>query len=197
MITFKTQRGYGVLAVALAVWCGSLAVARGETDVQGIYGIPVETIDGRTTTLAEYRGKVMLIVNVASRCGFTGQYAGLQKLSEQYGPEGLVVLGFPSNDFMGQEPGTNEEIKQFCTLKYNVTFPMFAKIKVKGDGQHPLYQYLTEEKTNPAHAAEVSWNFNKFLVGRDGAILGHFGSRAAPDGDELQAAIKAGLAVGK
>lgn len=178
----------GVMVAGLVV----TAPARGE-DMKGIYALTVKDIGGRDVSLSSYQGKVMLIVNVASRCGFTGQYAGLQKLYETYGAQGLVVLGFPANNFMGQEPGTNEEIQQFCSTKYNVTFPMFAKISVKGEDQAPLYRYLTDPATNPEHAADVSWNFNKFLVGRDGTILGHFGSRTAPDSEELKAAIEKAL----
>ena len=150
-------------------------------------------IDDSEVALSSYKGKVMLVVNVASKCGFTGQYEGLEKLYETYREQGLVVLGFPANDFLKQEPGTNEEIKQFCTLTYGVTFPMFAKIAVKGKDIHPLYAYLTSPVTNPGHSGAISWNFNKFLVGRDGAILARFGSRTKPGDKDLVAAIEAAL----
>ena len=183
-----------VCGVAVAiVLLGGVTMGRCEDAGGDIYDIPVTTIDGRETTLEAGRGKVMLIVNTASRCGFTGQYAGLQKLYEQYGEQGLVVMGFPSNDFLGQEPGTNEEIKQFCESRFDVTFPMFEKIVVKGDGQHPLYALLTAGDGNAELAGDISWNFNKFLVGRDGRLRSRFGSRVKPESDELQKAIVAAL----
>ncbi len=157
------------------------------------YGFAVETIEGTRTTLAPYRGKVVLVVNVASKCGFTKQYAGLQKLYEAYRERGLVLLGFPSNDFLGQEPGTNAEIQQFCTLNFGVTFPLFAKIKVKGDDKHPLFGWLTDTVLHPGMGGEVSWNFNKFLVGRDGTLIARFGSRTTPDAAELTEAIEQAL----
>ena len=155
-----------------------------------IYEFAVKRIDGTVTNLAVYKGQVMLIVNVASRCGFTGQYAGLQKLYETYKDRGLVVLGFPSNDFLGQEPGTNGEIVQFCSLKYHVTFPLFEKIKVTGRGCHALYKYLTDKTTNPEFSGRISWNFNKFLIGRDGRTVARFGSRTTPEDKDIIAAIE-------
>jgi len=154
-----------------------------------VYDFTMETIDGRAQPLSVYKGQVLLIVNTASKCGFTKQYAGLEPLYEKYKDRGLVVLGFPANNFMGQEPGTNEEIQQFCTLKYNVTFPMFGKIAVKGGDIHPLYAWLTAHP----NGAPVSWNFNKFLIGRDGNVIAHFGSRTAPESEELTAAIETAL----
>jgi glutathione peroxidase len=159
-----------------------------------VYDFTMKDIDGHEVPLAQYKGKVLLIVNVASKCGFTPQYAGLQSLYTTYKDRGLLVLGFPANDFLWQEPGTDADIKQFCTTRYKVTFPMFAKITVKGDGQHPLYRYLTEKTTNPAFAGAITWNFNKFLIGRDGAILARFGTRTAPDDPEIAAAIEKALA---
>ncbi len=160
-----------------------------------IYDIPVRDIAGREVRLADYRDKVLLIVNVASKCGFTRQYAGLEKLYRSYADRGLVVLGFPANNFMGQEPGTEAEIKQFCTLTYGVTFPMFAKISVKGKNIHPLYAFLTDKTLHPDTGGAVTWNFNKFLVARDGRILAHYGSRTEPDDPELVAAIDRALAA--
>jgi len=158
-----------------------------------IYEFTLKQIDGTVTPLSNYKGKVMLIVNVASRCGFTGQYAGLQKLYETYKDRGLVVLGFPANDFLFQEPGNNKEIAQFCSLKYHVTFPMFEKISVKGRECHPLYKYLTDKATNPEFSGDITWNFNKFLISRDGGILARFGSRTEPEHKDLIAAIEKGL----
>lgn len=158
-----------------------------------LYTIEVKTIAGETAKLDAYKGKVLLIVNTASKCGFTGQYDGLQKLYESHKDQGLVILGFPSNDFLKQEPGSNEEIQSFCKLNYGVTFPMFEKISVKGKQQHPLYAYLTSKTTDPEFAGKISWNFNKFLISRDGKIVARFGSRTSPDDKELVAAINSEL----
>ena len=151
-----------------------------------ILDLSVTTIDGTTQPLSVYRGKVLLIVNVASECGFTPQYAGLQKLWEDYKDKGLVVLGFPSNDFGGQEPGSEAEIKKFCSTKFHVTFPMFAKVKTKGDGQAPLYKLL-------AAKGEPKWNFHKYLVGKDGQLLAAFPSKTTPDSPDLRQALDAAL----
>ncbi len=161
--------------------------------MSGIYDFTMKRIDETTAPLSDYKGKVLLIVNVASKCGFTGQYAGLQKLYETYRDRGLVIMGFPSNDFLFQEPGTNKEIAQFCSLKYHVTFPMFEKITVTGGKGHPLYKYLTEKTTNPEFSGKITWNFNKFLISRDGRILARFGSRTAPEDKDLIAAIETAL----
>ena len=159
-----------------------------------IYDFEMKRIEGHPTHLATYKGQVLLFVNVASRCGFTGQYAGLQKLYETYKARGLVVLGFPANDFLGQEPGNNAEIAQFCSLKYHVTFPMFEKIVVTGRDMHPLYKYLTDKTTNPKFGGRITWNFNKFLVGRDGRVVARFGSRTAPEHKDIGRAIETALA---
>jgi glutathione peroxidase len=164
-----------------------------ELSVNSLYDIEVKTIDGEPMLMEHYKGKVLLIVNTASKCGFTGQYDGLQKLYEMYEDKGFVVIGVPSNDFMGQEPGTNEEIQSFCKLSYGVTFPMFEKVAVKGKNQHDLYAYLTSKKTNPEFGGKISWNFNKFLISRDGQIENRFGSRAKPDNKELISAIETEL----
>lgn len=187
------QNWLAIGAVAVAI--GMSAVARGEEPVKNIYDFTMKDIDGQDVSLADYKGKVLLVVNVASKCGFTKQYAGLEKLYQAYAEKGLVVLGFPANNFMGQEPGTEAEIKSFCTLNYGVTFPMFAKISVKGKEIHPLYAFLTSKELHPEAGGAVSWNFNKFLVGRDGAVLAHYGSRTTPDDKELAAAIEQALQV--
>ena len=182
------------LAIGAAVVAiGMSAMARGEEPVKNIYDFTMKDIAGQDVSLADYKGKVLLVVNVASKCGFTKQYAGLEKLYQAYSDKGLVVLGFPANNFMGQEPGTEAEIKSFCTLNYGVTFPMFAKISVKGKDIHPLYAFLTDEALHPDAGGAITWNFNKFLIGRDGAVLAHYGSRTAPDDPELAAAIEAAL----
>lgn len=158
-----------------------------------IYDIPVEMMDGSQTNLEQYRGKVMLIVNTASKCGFTKQYDGLQKLWEQYREQGLVVLGFPANNFMNQEPGDNAQIAEFCRLNFGVNFPLFAKISVRGKDIHPLFAFLTDKKLHPETGGKVSWNFNKFLVSREGQLIGRFGSRTEPDDKELVDAIEQAL----
>ena len=158
-----------------------------------IYDIPVKDIDGTATSLAPYKGKVLLIVNVASKCGFTPQYAALESLYEKYKDQGLVVLGFPCNQFMSQEPGTSAEIKQFCTSKYNVTFPMFEKIEVNGDNRHPLYLLLAG-KDSP-QSGLIKWNFTKFLISRDGKILDRFAPTTKPDAPQVIEAVEKALSV--
>ena len=158
-----------------------------------IYTVPLKDIDGKATTLKPYQGKVMLIVNVASHCGYTPQYAGLEATYLKYEKQGLAVLGFPCNQFGGQEPGSNEEIKQFCTSKYNVTFPMFDKLDVNGDKRHPLYVMLAG-KSSPV-PGDIKWNFSKFLIGRDGKIIKRFDSKVKPDAPELIEALGAALAA--
>ena len=145
-----------------------------------LYDIPVITIDGEPTTLAPYRGQVLLIVNVASKCGFTVQYAGLEGLYRDYRDRGFVILGFPCNQFGGQEPGTDAEVKQFCSLKYDVTFPMFAKVDVNGPHAHPLYRYLKRERPGTLGTGAIKWNFTKFLVDRDGAVVRRLGMFSFP-----------------
>ncbi len=161
--------------------------------ISPLYNFTVTDIDGNDVTLSEYRGKVLLIVNVASRCGYTPQYEGLQKIFEEYREMGLLVLGFPANNFGNQEPGSDEEIKEFCSLNYGVSFPMFSKISVKGTDIHPLYQYLTSEELNPKFAGEISWNFNKFLVDPSGKLIARFESKDKPESDEVVQAIEKAL----
>jgi glutathione peroxidase len=178
---------------------------------QTIYDIPVKTIDGAALTLEPFKGKVLLIVNVASKCGLTPQYESLEKLYEDKRAEGLEVLGFPANDFKGQEPGTDVEIKDFCSLTYDVKFPMFSKISVVGADQHPLYQSLTTAQPDatgdgpfrerlkgygiaPNPAPDVLWNFEKFLIGRDGRVAGRFSPDVTADDPRLLEAIQTALA---
>ncbi len=151
-----------------------------EATATSIYDIPVTALDGTATTLAPYRGQVLLIVNVASKCGFTGQYKGLEELHRTYKDRGLVVLGFPCNQFMGQEPGDAYEIKQFCSLKYDVTFPMFAKVNVNGSDTHPLYKYLKRAARGVLGTQGIKWNFTKFLVDRHGNVRGRFSALTKP-----------------
>ena len=158
-----------------------------------IYDIKLKNIDGKDTTLSSYKGKVLLIVNVASKCGYTKQYAGLEALYQKYKAKGFVVLGFPCNQFGGQEPGTNEEIKQFCSSKFSVTFPLFDKIEVNGPGRHSLYGLLAGEKS--PFPGDIKWNFGKFIIGKDGKILKRFGSSTTPEAAELTQEIENALAA--
>jgi glutathione peroxidase len=154
----------------------------------------MQSLDGKEVDLSTYKGKVVMIVNTASKCGNTPQYAGLEKLHEKYAEKGLAILGFPANEFGKQEPGTNEEIGEFCRKNYGVKFDMFSKIVVKGEGKAPLYQYLTSAETNPQFPGEISWNFEKFLIGRDGKIAARFAPKVKPEAPEVIAAIEAELA---
>jgi glutathione peroxidase len=155
----------------------------------GIFDYTLPSIDGEPTPLSNYKGKVILMVNVASRCGYTPQYSALESIYEKYKDHGFVILGFPANNFGSQEPGTNAEIKSFCTLKYNVSFPMFGKVSVKGDDCTPLYQYLTQQ-ANPAVSGDIKWNFTKFLVDRNGKVVARFEPAAKPDSPEVVEAIE-------
>jgi glutathione peroxidase len=158
-----------------------------------LYDFSLNSIDGQPAPLAAYKGKVLLVVNVASKCGFTPQYKALEALYEKYKDQGLVVVGFPANNFMAQEPGTNEEIKTFCSRTYNVSFPMYSKISVKGDDKAPIYQYLTDKTANPNTGGEIQWNFTKFLVSRDGTIIARFEPKVKPDSPEVISAIEKAL----
>jgi glutathione peroxidase len=160
-----------------------------------LYDIPLKDIKGKDTSLKAYEGQVLLVVNVASKCGLTRQYAGLEKLYRDHKAKGLTVLGFPCNDFAGQEPGSNQEIQKFCKDNFDVSFPMFDKLHVKGQGQHALYTALSGPGS--PFPGDVAWNFGKFLISRDGKILARFEPRTAPDAPELLAAIDKALAQGK
>ena len=170
-----------------------IATALSAFAADSIYDIPLKDIDGKDTTLATYKGQVMLVVNVASKCGFTPQYSGLEAIYKKYSFQGLVVCGFPCNQFLSQEPGTAAEIKDFCTSKYSVTFPMFDKLDVNGKNRHPLYTALAG--TNSPFAGDIKWNFTKFLIGRDGKIVKRFGSSTKPDSEEVTKAIEEALAA--
>jgi len=162
---------------------------------KNVHEFTMKNIDGSDVKLDTYKGKVAMIVNTASKCGLTPQYEGLQALYDKYKEKGFVILGFPANNFMGQEPGTEKEIKEFCTLKYNVTFPMFAKISVKGEDQHPFYTFLTNKQSNPEFDGDISWNFEKFLVGKDGKVLARFSPQTVPGDPKIAEAIDAALAA--
>jgi glutathione peroxidase len=161
-----------------------------QTQSQSIYEIELARLDGKPGNLADYKGQVVLAVNVASKCGFTPQYGGLQALHDRYSKRGFTVLGFPSNQFFRQEPGTAEEIQEFCSNNYGVTFPLYAKLDVKGSNQHPLYAILTETPDDAGKAGNVAWNFEKFLVGRDGRPVRRFRSKIVPEDPRLVSAIE-------
>jgi len=197
-----------LLAFAVAAGVGVVALAK-PGDVKdtvkeptkmpaksgGALDFTVKTIDGQEKKLSDYHGKVVLLVNVASKCGLTPQYTALESTYEKYKDKGFVIIGFPANNFGSQEPGTNEEIRQFCTSKYNVTFPMMSKISVKGGDKHPLYKFLTEGKAGEDFAGDIEWNFAKFLVDRNGNVIARFGSRTTPDAPQLTAAVEKALAA--
>ena len=166
-----------------------LIMAASLSAASGIYTFTLNSIDGKAAPLAEYKGKVVLLVNVASQCGYTPQYSALESIYEKYKDQGFVILGFPANNFGAQEPGTNEEMKTFCTRKYSVTFPMYSKISVKGSDQAPLYSYLTKD-TAAGIKGEIQWNFTKFLVDRDGNVVQRFESAVTPDSKEVTGAIE-------
>src|SRR6266496_6285626 len=158
-----------------------------------LYEIPLKDINGKDASLKDYQGKVLLVVNVASHCGLTPQYQALEAVHRKYKSKGFAVLGFPCNDFGAQEPGTAEEIKKFCSEKYDVTFPLFSKLHVKGNEQHPLYAILTGKDSS--FPGDIKWNFGKFLIGKDGKILKRFESQTKPDAPEVLEAIEAALAA--
>lgn len=169
----------------------NMSTAPANPNAKSVHDFTMKSIDGQELKLDAYKGKVALIVNVASRCGYTPQYEGLQAIYAKYKDQGFVVLGFPANNFGSQEPGTNEEIKTFCSTKYNVTFPMFAKISVKGADIHPLYQYLTSNEAG--FGGEVQWNFGKFLVDKNGKVIARFASGDEPDSSKVTQAIEQAL----
>jgi glutathione peroxidase len=167
---------------------GVQEVRAGETS-GSLYDLKTRTLEGETADLSDYRGKVALVVNLASKCGLTPQYEGLEKLYRELAPRGFVILGFPSNDFMGQEPGTPQEIRQFCTTRYDVTFPLFEKVKVKGEDKCEVYSLLT------AHLKEPDWNFTKYLVDPEGKVVNRFSPRTKPDDEDLRTKIEELLVV--
>ena len=157
---------------------------------EGFYALEAKSIDGKQISFSTYNGKVALVVNTASKCGLTPQYEALEKIYDKYKDKGFVILGFPSNDFLWQEPGTDEELKKFCQLKYDISFPMFTKNPVKGSDKQPVYKYLTEQTK---FTGEIEWNFSKFLVGKNGEVIGRFPAKTKPDAEEVIAAIEKAL----
>jgi glutathione peroxidase len=183
LLTRLSTIGRYFLFGALLIMATSLSAG------SGVYSFTLNSIDGKPAPLADYKGKVVLLVNVASQCGYTPQYSALEAIYEKYKDQGFVILGFPANNFGAQEPGTNEEIKTFCTRKYSVTFPMYSKISVKGADQAPLYGYLTKE-TGAGIAGDIKWNFTKFLVDRDGKVVQRFEPAVTPDSKEMTTAVE-------
>lgn len=190
-----------LLMLFVAVLLGGFVVINSSTsnssNKKSIYEYSAMDIEGKDTSLEKYKGDVLLIVNTASQCGYTKQYEGLQAIYDKYKDQGFKVLGFPANNFGGQEPGSNEEIKEFCTTKFKVTFPMFAKISVKGEDAHPLYKFLTDKQLNGEFGGDISWNFNKFLTNDKGEIVARFSSKDAPDSEAVIGAIEKYLAERK
>jgi glutathione peroxidase len=192
----KKSPAFAVLFSLLAVAFVSNAAEKeaANKDAGPVLNHKMKSLAGKEVDLARYKGKVVLIVNTASQCGLTPQYKGLEALHEQYSEKGLAVLGFPCNQFGGQEPGTAEEITEFCTKNYGVKFDLFEKIEVNGEGRHDLYKYLTAQDTKPAGKGDIKWNFEKFLIGRDGKIIARFAPTVKPQSKEVVAAIEAELA---
>jgi len=178
---------FSIMAIA-----GGMAVAAAGP-AKGILDFSLKSIDGREVALRQFAGKVIMLVNTASKCGLTPQYKALEAVYKRYQDQGLVILGFPANDFLGQEPGTDAEIQEFCLINYGVSFPMFSKISVKGKAIHPLYKFLVEEESNPGFAGKITWNFTKFLVDRHGNIAARFEPKQVPDDPAVIAAIEKAL----
>ncbi len=181
----------GLLLAGVVAAC--VASASGEETPTSALDFKMKSITGQDVNLAEYKGKVLLMVNVASRCGYTGQYEGLESMYEKYQDKGFAVLGFPCNQFLWQEPGNDAQIAEFCSSKYHVIFPMFSKIEVNGANAAPLYKYLTSVETKPAKKGKISWNFEKFVVGKNGEVVARFAPGTEPDAPEVVAVIDAEL----
>jgi glutathione peroxidase len=194
---FGAQVILGTLLAALLLTALPARPATADTKAPSIYDFTMTNIDGRPVKLSEYRGYVLLVVNTASLCGNTPQYADLETLYNEYKGQGLRILAFPANNFAQQEPGPNGQIKEFCTSKYHVTFDLFSKISVKGDDQHPLYKYLTDKSTDPQFAGDIEWNFAKFLIARDGTIINRFPAGHKPMTPDVIEAVKTALAQPK
>ncbi len=190
-ISFRALQTLLTTSILIGISMGT-AQAAGDAP-KTIHDFTMKAIDGAAIPLAKYKGKVLLVVNVASQCGFTPQYKGLEALYRKYKEKGFVVLGFPANNFGQQEPGSNEEIKMFCRTNYDVTFDMFSKISVKGPDQDPLYRFITSSETNPDFSGDVRWNFQKYLVDRNGVIIGKFASKVDPLSEELDSAVEKAL----
>jgi len=192
MITFSALAMSAALLVSIP-WAMVSAQTPSKKPTS-VLDFTMKDIDGKDVPLAKFQGKVLLIVNTASQCGYTPQYKGLQEIYQKYKDQGFEILAFPANEFGAQEPGTDDQIKQFCSSRFQVTFPLFSKIVVKGKGIHPLYEFLTSESTDPKHAGPIPWNFAKFLVNRKGEVVSRFEPGIKPDSTELNGAIEKALA---
>ena len=179
------------LLILAAGWCAAAdrTAEKGTAKVPAVLNFKMKDLKGKEVDLSKYKGKVVLIVNTASQCGLTPQYEGLEALHEKYADQGLAILGFPANEFGQQEPGSNEEIAEFCKENYGVNFPMFSKVVVKGEGQCPLYKFLTSADSDPDFAGDITWNFEKFLISRDGQIVARFEPKVTPESEEVVSAI--------
>jgi glutathione peroxidase len=178
------------LAVILSLFVAGVCMA---APANSVYNFTLKSIDGQPVNLKSYHGKVLLLVNVASKCGYTPQYAGLESLYEKYKDRGLIIVGIPANNFAGQEPGTNAEIKTFCRNKYNVSFPMMSKVSVLGEDKTPLYVFLTDKSVNPQIGGDIKWNFTKFLFDRNGKPVARFEPAVTPDSPQVTAAVESAL----
>jgi glutathione peroxidase len=189
----KEDGGKMIRALVPAMICLAFCAAVLIGAEKNVYDYTLNTIDGQPAPLSAYKGKVVMLVNVASRCGFTPQYTALESLYEKYKDRGLVIVGIPANNFAGQEPGTNEEIKKFCSTKYNVSFPMMAKVSVLGDDKTPLYAFLTDKSVNPQIGGDIKWNFTKFLFDRNGKPVARFEPNVTPDSPQVVSAVESAL----
>jgi glutathione peroxidase len=189
----KKEQGETMKALFCLLLCAAAVMAADKT----VYDFTMNSIDGQPAPLAAYKGRVVLLVNVASRCGFTPQYTALESTYEKYKDRGFVIVGIPANNFGAQEPGTNREIKTFCASKYKVTFPMMAKVSVKGEDITPLYQFLTDKLAHPQTGGEIQWNFTKFLIGPDGRVITRFEPEVTPDAPQVTSAIENALGTSK
>lgn len=184
-----------IMILWVCVWvfmltASGMVLLGSDEPVKSIYDFKMTDIDGKEVSLGQYKGQVVMIVNVASKCGLTPQYEGLQKVYSQYKDRGFVILGFPANNFRDQEPGTDAEIKTFCSVNYGVEFPIFSKISVLGEGIHPLYRFLTGDDTNPGFSGDIRWNFDKFLFSKDGKVVARFHPKVKPESEEVIQAIE-------
>ena len=182
-----------ILSIFIIMAGGLMSEIEAKDEVNSIYDFIMNDIDGNPIALKNYKGKVVMIINVASKCGFTKQYKGLQAIYSKFKNEGFVILGFPANNFLRQEPGSNSEIKEFCSLKYGVEFPMFSKISVKGKKIHPLYKFLTGKETNPGFPGKIKWNFEKFIFNRKGELIARFHPKIKPVDLKVTGIIEAEL----
>ena len=197
MTTTHRLVAFSSMALAMMATARVVSAADGDKKPTSVLDFKMNDIDGKPVDLAKFKGEVLLVVNTASRCGYTPQYKGLEAVYNKYKGQGFSVLAFPANEFGAQEPGTDSQIKEFCSSKYSVTFPIFSKIVVKGEGIHPLYQFLTAKETDPKFSGDIPWNFAKFLVNRKGEVIARFAPGDKPEGDKVTKAIETALAEAK